>query len=191
MRDRIIIHRLYPKWLARLCRLGGDHSGVALMEFAIVCPILLLLFLGGTQYADAISCGRKVTITARAVADLTSQYAVLSASQADTILSASAQVMSPYTTGNALVRVSSIKINSAGAGVVQWSRALNGTKLATNSTVTVPSTLAVAGTYYLYSEVTYPWTPQFTLAGLISSKSLTDQFLLLPRVSTSVSCNDC
>jgi Flp pilus assembly protein TadG len=51
-------------------RLACDARGVALVEFAICLPVLILLYLGAYVISDAITCNRKVTRSARAVTDL-------------------------------------------------------------------------------------------------------------------------
>jgi hypothetical protein len=50
-----------------------DRSGTALIEFAIVLPLLLTLFIGGYVCADMIASARKVTVATRALADLVSR----------------------------------------------------------------------------------------------------------------------
>ena len=58
----------------RLKTIAGNASGVALIEFAMVVPILIVLFIGGFQLMEATSVYRKVTTTARSLSDLSTQY---------------------------------------------------------------------------------------------------------------------
>ncbi|MBY0304714.1 MAG: hypothetical protein K2W86_06140 [Sphingomonas sp.] len=60
-------------------------QGLALVEFALTAPFLILLYLGTYQVNDAVGCNRKVTITARSVADLTSQFATVTPASAAAI----------------------------------------------------------------------------------------------------------
>jgi Flp pilus assembly protein TadG len=175
---------------ARLRTLVPDKSGVALVEFAFVAPLLLLMFLGGYQLTDAITCNRKVTITARAVADLTSQYALISASQVQTLLSASNQIMWPYNASNAMMRVSILNIDGSGNATVGWSQALNGTKRTANTSVTLPSGTGLTNTAVVYGEVQYTYTPAFTY-GLLGTTTLTQNVIMMPRLSSTITCSDC
>ncbi len=47
--------------------------GVSAIEFALILPIMLALLFGVTEFGRAIDHYRRVTLLARAVADLTSQ----------------------------------------------------------------------------------------------------------------------
>src|SRR5208283_3901340 len=52
----------------------GDPAGSAAAEFALILPIALFLFTGTITYGNAIYIDRKVTLTARTVTDLVTQY---------------------------------------------------------------------------------------------------------------------
>lgn len=51
-----------PRFVAAL----RDRRGVAMVEFALILPVMLVLYLGGAQLQDGIACNRKVTIATRA-----------------------------------------------------------------------------------------------------------------------------
>ena len=57
----------------RFADLLGDCRGVASIEFAIIAPIMLLVFFGTVEFCSAVAIDRKVTLTARTLTDLTSQ----------------------------------------------------------------------------------------------------------------------
>jgi Flp pilus assembly protein TadG len=59
--------------LRRLSALRRDDSGLALVEFAFVATTMVFMFVGSVQLSDAINANRRVTITARALADLASR----------------------------------------------------------------------------------------------------------------------
>src|SRR5690606_19745609 len=59
------IRPLRSMWLAA--------EGIAVVEFAFVAAFLVTLYLGRMQLADAIFANRKITTTARAITDLTTQ----------------------------------------------------------------------------------------------------------------------
>jgi Flp pilus assembly protein TadG len=72
------------------------------VEFAIALPVMLLLYVMAFVLSDMTSCNRKVTITARAMADMATRYAALSTSTSAsnsvaTIIAASEQVLTPMT----------------------------------------------------------------------------------------------
>lgn len=165
--------------------IARDARGMAVVEFALCLPFLALLYLGSYQLMDGLACNRKVTVTTRAIADLTSQYSTLSTANADQILAASAQILAPYNAANALFRVSQLYTDKNGITTVMWSRAKNGAALVTGATVTPPSALLVNDNYLIYAEVSYTYTP-IAHYGLTAPIALADTVYMSPRVSTSV-----
>src|SRR3954471_10748433 len=76
--------------------LFGDVSGLAATEFAIVVPVMLLLFFGTDEFASGIAVNRKVTVMARTLSDLTSQNVSIADTQLTNFYNASAAIMTPY-----------------------------------------------------------------------------------------------
>ncbi len=166
-------------------RLGGDERGVALVEFACVLPVLLLMYLGGYQLTDALSCNRKVTITARAVADLTTQNATVTTDQVNTILNASSKILAPYSVANALVRVTEFTTDAGGTTKVTWSMDNKGGGRTKGDTYTLPANIKVNGSSIIFSEVIYNYRPAVTFS-IVKPLTLSDTVFMNPRVSNSV-----
>lgn len=178
------------RYLARLRALARDQGGIALLEFAIVLPVLVLLFVGGFQLMDAISAYRKVGKTVRTLADLTTQNTTITPAQADEILNAAQQVMTPYPLSSAAMRISQVQVDSNGRATISWSRGLNRTMLATGSSFTMPPQLTAANKYYIYSEIIYTYQPGFGSA-LVGTIPLSQTIFMSPRNSSFVACNSC
>lgn len=170
--------------------LACDRRGAALTEFAIVLPVLLVMFLSGYQLTDALSCKRKVTTTTRAIADLSTQPKTLTAAEVDANLSAATKILYPYSASNALVRVSQIYTSAAGVTKIIWSRAIGGTIRPKGATMTLPTSLKVNNTYLLFSETSYTYTPVAGF-GVVGKMSLNDSIYMSPRNSPSIPCSDC
>ena len=100
-------------------RLGGlakDERGVSAVEFAMLLPLMLTLYLGAVEISQGIGVDRKVTLTARTVADLVSQVTSVSNNDMTNSLNAATAVMAPFPTGNLKVDVSSVTIDAQGNG---------------------------------------------------------------------------
>ncbi len=54
-------------------RLGRDTAGIAAVEFALILPMMLVLYFGCAVLAQGLEAGRKTQLLSRALADLTSQ----------------------------------------------------------------------------------------------------------------------
>ena len=136
-------------WIAdsierQLGGLAGDERGVSAVEFAMLLPLMLTLYLGAVEVSQGIGADRKVTLTARTVADLVSQVSSINNADMTNALNAATAVMAPFPTGNLKVTVSSVTIDATGKATVDWSDTLNGTARAKGSTVTLPAALNVA-----------------------------------------------
>jgi Flp pilus assembly protein TadG len=165
--------------------LARERRGVALVEFACVLPVLLLMYVGGFQLTDALSCNRKVTISARAVADLTTQNATVTLPQVTAIINASGKIMAPYDIANATVQVSEIQTDASGKSTVVWSKNNKGGGYATGASYNLPANIKVNGSYIIVGQVTYAYKPPMTF-GTIKNLSLGDTIYMNPRVSNSV-----
>ncbi len=169
----------------RLRRLIADERGMSAVEFALLLPLMLTLYLGAVEVSQGIAADRKVTLTARTIGDLVSQVSSIGNSDMTNALNASSAVMAPFPVGNLKVTVTSVKIDSTGKATVDWSDTLNGTARAKGSTVTMPTALNVANTSLIWSEVQYTYKP---VIGYVVSGTLTlkEQIYMRPRLSDSV-----
>lgn len=179
-------------WSHRLRGLGKDTRGTSLIEFALAVPILLILYGASVEISDAIACNRKVAVTTRTVADLVAQNTTgtTSATEVDATLAASTQVMSPYSASKATIVITEVTTDYFLNTTVVWSRAINGTALRANSSVTIPAVMKIPGSYFLLSSVQYNYTPAFNF-GLVGPKTFGGTLYMIPRNTNSISCADC
>src|SRR5262249_31373746 len=175
----------------RLHRVGNlwvDTRAVAAVEFAIVVPFMLLLYVGGAELGDGLAISVKVSETAHTVADLVSRNACVTDSSLSTMLRASSATIAPYSSGNAMIRVSEVSTDANGKATVTWSKALNGTPLPASQPMTLPTALGTpspANVSLILGEVTYQYTPNlgYTISGTVP---IADSYYLYPRVSSAV-----
>ena len=163
-----------------------DHDGASAIEFALLAPLLIGLYLGCVEITDGIAADRKVTLTAGALANLTSQSQTITVDGMTNILNASAAIIKPYSVGNLVATITCLKIDGDGNAKVKWSATLNGTARADGASVTLPSAaLAVPNSSLVWSEVNYNYTPVvgYTITGTLA---LSDQMFMSPRVSPPV-----
>jgi Flp pilus assembly protein TadG len=171
---------------ARICRhFLGATAGVAAIEFAILLPLLLLVLFGTIEFGSAIVIKSKVRAAASTVAEIANQYTTIQNSDMTAILDAAAAIITPYAPANASVVISEITIDSKGNATVAWSDTLNGTARAAGSSITVPSSAAVANTVLLLSEVSYLYKPSLGYA-MTGSMTLQDSLYATPRSGTTI-----
>lgn len=89
----MLVTELKKTWRnARISRFSTDTSGVAAMEFAIIAPLLIGVYLGLAELATALNVDRKVSHSASIAGDLATQMPELDNDQIEDIISASLQV---------------------------------------------------------------------------------------------------
>jgi Flp pilus assembly protein TadG len=99
-------------------------------------------------------------------------------------------VVQPYSSSLIKVTVSRVDVDGNGVAKVVWSKTLNGTARAANSTVTLPAALNTASSSVIWAESSYAYTPTIGYV-IVGTKTLTDQIYMRPRLSDTVACNAC
>jgi Flp pilus assembly protein TadG len=172
-------------------RLMRDRSGIAATEFAMVVPIMLVLFFGVIEITSGVAAYRNVSLMAHTNSDLTSQSASVQDSDLTNFFAASTGVMYPYVTSptDPKLKQSIVElwVNSSLQARVQWAVNSDGSPGATPGTVVnIPGTLQVANTYVIYSSVSYLYVPTIGYVMNKAGVSLSDFAYTRPRRSQCV-----
>jgi Flp pilus assembly protein TadG len=179
---------IFSRLLQTFVGFARDRSGVSAVEFAMLLPLMITLYLGSVEISQGVGIDRKVTLTSRTVGDLASQVSDISNTDMTNLLSASSSVVAPYDSSKLKVTVSAVKIDGNGVAKICWSDTLNGTARTAGTTVTVPTALNVANTTLIWSEASYDYRPAigYVITGTLT---LSDQIYMRPRLSDSVTRN--
>ena len=173
----------------KVMRFATHEKAMAAVEFALILPVMLVVFVGVTQVGEAVSISQKVTITARTITDLvTRENSPLAASELNTDLQAAAQVMVPYPSGALTVTVSQISTDANGKATVNWSGSWpdNTKALLQGSSFTLPSSLSGANVTVVYGRVSYGYTPVLGY-NIIGPMTLSDGIYFYPRTGVCIS----
>src|SRR6266851_2414379 len=81
-------------------RLLRDERGISAVEFAMLLPLMVTLYLGGVEVSQAVAIDRKVTLISRSLGDLVSQATSIDSTAMTSILGATTAVMAPYSDTN-------------------------------------------------------------------------------------------
>lgn len=163
-------------------RLAEDGSAVSAVEFALILPLMLTLYIGGNEFGHALTISRKVTHVASTVSDLVAQSKTLTNADMGNILDAAESVMTPYPATNLKIKVSLLAINNTGKVTVVWSDANeNDTPLTVGQEVQVPVDIIQNNTHLVVAEVHHDYTPMIGYV-LTGTFDLWDRFYLRPRL---------
>lgn len=201
-----VLRRIATAWRG----LKTDNKAVAAVEFAILLPLLLVLYVGGAETGQAIGIYRKVSLTSYTLADLVSQYGgVCTTTNSNSaqvgslpdLMSISTSVMLPYpTNGNQLAMIVAGISNKSGSNNVDWSYSVNAT--AWPAGTTPPSNVTVAsgiipnnGDQVIVVQATYTYTSSFSavMTNIWGSPSiaLSGTSLVRPRLQQKISTQSC
>ena len=103
-----------------LNRFTRDRSGSAAVEFALIIPVVMLLYYGMAETTQALLANRRVSVIATAVGDLTAQATQLKKAQIDDIFNISAAALKPFPVSDLGIRIVSIETTAAGVPQVKW-----------------------------------------------------------------------
>lgn len=186
--------------LARLRRLALVEDGVAAVEFALILPIMLLVYIGSVEASLAITMDRKVQLVAGTLGDLVARAdTTIPADTLEDYFKAAGGIMTPYPVDKLKQVVTQVLVSADGSSAnVVWSREYNfsddevivGTDHPQDSSFELPTAMRTIaqGGYVIVAESSYEHTP---LSGFVFNQpiNLYRENFLLPRFGDSISIN--
>ncbi|NQY96344.1 MAG: pilus assembly protein [Henriciella sp.] len=174
--------RLTP--FTKLRRFARDESGISAVEFALIAPLMVMIYFGCIELSLMMTLDRKVTGATAALGDLTSRSSTVSNADLTDIFEATRMVMQPNDMTGARMRVSSLYEDS-GQVKVAWSDGCNLTPYSADEVVIIPANLIPTAGTIIMAEIEYDYTSGIGYF-FSSSKQLSDKFYLRPRRVDSI-----
>ena len=175
-----------------LSRFVRDDRGIAVVEFALILPILLVLWIGGVEVTTALSVDRRLNNLAASLGDLVARSKTVTHSEVDNIFNIAPGAMYPYSNTGLSMRITAVKISDSGSATVSWSRA-KGSKPAysdnTSMNGVVPATLRIPKSQVIVSEVYFTYAPAVGYV-ITGSLALEDRMFFVPRLVSAVQLCD-
>jgi len=176
------------RMVTSLGRFRRDRSGLAAVEFVMILPMMLLLFLGMVEVFDAVALKRKVTITASTLSDLISRAPSVDDPDFTNSFAAGGAILSPYPSTPLKATISQIYVDDKKVARVVWSKgwAKGGpTTGRATGIVDIPEDLKRVNRYLIWGEVEYLYTP--TVPYLLGQGiTLSERQFFEPRFSDCV-----
>lgn len=180
-----------------LSRFRRDRSGVGAIEFAIIVPVLLLLYLGAVETTVGLSVAKRASRATGAVADIVTQQQSVTKSTLAAMPYAAASIFAPFGTTGLTLKITGITLDSAGNATVAWSWAQDGSKPYTvgAAVTTVPTDMATPSSFLVRAELSIPYQlmsfgPDFLPSGT-NQITIKRQYFYRPRQSATLACSDC
>jgi hypothetical protein len=97
-----------------------DIRGVGAVEFALVVPFMIVVWMGTVELATLELVSRKVSVAAQTVADLVAQENRVTTAKLDNIIGVGRQIISPFSVDNMSVQIISVEADVDGLVSVGW-----------------------------------------------------------------------
>jgi len=176
--------------------LGHNQSGLAAVEFALILPIMLLLFLGSFETTNLVLAYMKLEASAETAADLVAQTRVnivLQSTDFTNMTDAAKQVLSPLPTSGTLLQIAFASVTyNTGSAVIDWHTEVNSATAITTANIPNNVSLTNLGNQasgstdsVIIVRLTYSYSSPFTYV-LSSSYTLTESAFNRPRYMNCV-----
>ena len=173
----------------RFRNIAGDRSGLALVEFAVALPILLVLCLGGFEATTVVGAYQRVGKAAQTIADLVAQHNSVDSPTLSNFCTGAGLVMSPYPATTLAASVASVTRAAGGALTVDWQDVSCGGAPAMASPTTVAASFVPnPGDSVIVVQASYTYTAATSFV-LPSGLSFSQYGYARPRNVATVTLN--
>ena len=170
------------KILSSLHRLFCAETGIAAVEFALILPILITIWIGGVEVTQGLSVDRRLNNLASAIGDLVSRSKAINYAGVAAIFEIDEGALFPFSTTGLSMRVTAVNVDADQKALVRWSRAKGTTVRPDNENLNslIDIKLRVANTQIIMAEVFYTYSPAvgYVITGDVA---LDDRIYFTPR----------
>lgn len=182
--------------LMRLRALIADRRGMGAVEFALVAPLLLMLYITVFELTIGFSVSKRVSRAAASIADLVTQQTTVNKPYLKTMLDVAGGLFVPYGTSGITMKITGVTIDSSASAKVLWSWDQSGGKpYAAGSAVAVPEGMRRAETFLVRAEVSVPHQLLMFMPGLLPSAvdniTIRRESFFQQRLGKDITCSDC
>lgn len=164
-------------------RFAEDRSAAAAVEFALLMPMMIMVFFAGIDMTEAVSARRKAVQASSTISDLIAQAKEVTPGDVTNVFTAGKAIMTPFSANHFEAVVSSVRVDASKVARVAWSQGYNKTAHVVGKTVTLPEKLLVANTSFVMAEVTYGYKPVVG-GGIIGPINIPKTTYALPRTAS-------
>ncbi|MEM6534538.1 MAG: TadE/TadG family type IV pilus assembly protein [Pseudomonadota bacterium] len=166
------------------------NDGISAVEFALIAPLMVLMYMGSIELSFMMTLDRKVTSAAAALGDLTARDDNVTDADMAQIFQATRMVMEPNDIVLARMRVSSLEDAGCNDNVtVGWSDGYGFGAYPVGTSMTVPDDIVPTCGSAIFAEFEYDYRSPFGFF-ITQPKTLSDEFYLRPRRSNFVARSD-
>lgn len=187
-----------------LRRFRRNRDGVAAVEFALIVPLLLLLYLGTMEISSGVSLNKRVARVAATTADLVTQQTEIDRKTLEGIMQIGASILFPYYADTPRITIAGIDVDDdhPDGGQVVWARRMNKDGsfepgLTADDHTFVPDRLRIDETFVVMVRVDLVYRPLITWVterdadGNAIGINMTETYWFHPRLVEDIPCVNC
>ncbi|MBB4576718.1 TadE/TadG family type IV pilus assembly protein [Rhizobium lentis] len=178
-------------------RLSRERRGAGAIEFAILFPVLVMLYIGAFEITIGLSVSKRATRAAGSIADLVTQQQSVTKSTLAEMRAVATAIFVPYNSSSLTLKITGITVDASANAKVLWSWAQDGSvPYAKNVAVSdVPSDMKTANSFLVRTELSIPYTmflfaPNFMPDGM-RTITISRSYFYRQRQGDSIPCGDC
>ena len=192
---RFARRRFLRRPFGRIRSVLRDRKGVGAVEFAFVAPLLVLMYIGAVEISVALSVDTKVSRAGNITLDLITQGTSITKTEMADLVDVAEAILAPFDGNNIVLIFTGIKVDASSNAKVAWSwKSDNTTPYTKNATITIPTGLKIADSYYVRSEIsnTHSLITSYQFMGsALASIGMNETYYMRPRLGSELNCTDC
>jgi Flp pilus assembly protein TadG len=168
------MRRLFQHTRARVRQFRRREDGIAAVEFALILPFMLIVYIGSVEITGLISMDRKLQSVSGAVGDLVARSkAAIPPETLEDYFQAAAGIMTPFAAETLTQIVTFVRVDADGAATVVWSRqykdgelTVSNKHVANTPFQTLPQAMinVALDNFVVVAEGSYAYTPSYGFA---------------------------
>jgi len=174
----------------RVKSLARDTRGVAAVEFALLAPLMLVLYFGMVEFCQGYMAQKRADHVASMVADLTAQESDVTKAELTDYFAIGDLIMKPFSSATLKQRVSSVTRISSTTYRIDWSQTKGMTQTLQPTQTGIPANLLANGESVIIGESFYTYDSVFR-SFLPKPITFERRTYLRPRTVDLVTCSDC
>ena len=168
---------------------GRSEQGATLIEFALVLPIMIMLFIAVVEFGEVFSVNRKISNAASTVSDLISQENSVTNAKLQDIAIVANEIVKPYRTAPFSLRVISIIANNTNtAATVAWTYPAGSPAVGSVFPLPGGQRLTEPNSSLIVAETSYAFTP--SMGYFVGDITLNGVAYFRPRLARTIAKTD-
>ncbi len=173
----------------RLKSFWRDRRGVSAVEFALIAPVLIVMYCGLAEMTQAMMAQRRLSNIASTIGDLVAQSTQTGPSKMTDIFSIGNTVMAPFPTSTLKMCVVSVVSDATGKDTVAWSQpsvsGMTGCPAKDAVITTIPTGVLPSSQSVIMAKAAYTYASPIKLV-LPGTMTFNRTYYLRPRRSDTV-----